>query len=282
TTVDSFGCQSTGDEVTVYVSGTALAVSPTVQQNQICQTDSTRLFANPSGGSGQYLTYSWTSEPQGFSSTHPSPWVKPIITTTYIVSVWDGFNNSQPASVKVTVKPIPIINLIPQGYQPILPNTIRACVYDSIILNAGNSGASYLWSNGSTTQTIKVGTSGIANEIQRHSVKVTNSQGCSMEANITIYFLFVDCTGVGINNIDNENVVLFPNPADHFVRLSFKTPGLFKQYTIFDFRGVSVLAGHIPQSEHEVGIEISSLKSGVYLVRVLSQQRIINIKLIVK
>ncbi len=281
TVTDAFGCQSAVDEVIIFITGVALSANPTAQKDIICLNDSTRLFTNPIGGSGQYQSYAWTSNPPGFTSNLASPWVKPSINTTYLVSIWDGYNQSQPKGVLVQVTPLPIINLIPPGYTQILPNTIRTCVFDSLTLNAGNPGATYLWSNGATTRTIKVGTAGIVNEIQRHSVKVTNSQGCFSESNITILFNFADCTGVGIVDIEGEKVVMFPNPAGHFIHLKFSFPGAFDQYIILDFRGATMLAGQILPGQQETMINIGSLRNGVYVVRLTSQQQTLNMKLIV-
>jgi photosystem II stability/assembly factor-like uncharacterized protein len=69
-------------------------LSLTVKANRtsICQGDTTRLFAIVTGGSKNY-TYSWGSNPLGFSSDKPNPVVKPFADTVlYYVTVYDGFN----------------------------------------------------------------------------------------------------------------------------------------------------------------------------------------------
>ncbi|MCY1636783.1 hypothetical protein, partial [Marinifilum sp. D737] len=59
----------------------------------------------------------------------------------------------------------------------------ETCAGGTIILDAGNAGASYLWSNGATTQSITVSTSG------NYSVVVTDSNGCSAtdDVNVTVH-----------------------------------------------------------------------------------------------
>jgi len=100
------GCISSSDSVTVYTTGPQLQVMPEAIPDTICIGDSVTLYANPSWGSGTY-TFSWTSNPPGFTSTVENPVVSPIVTTTYTVTVDDGFNT---ASGSVTVTIIPIAN----------------------------------------------------------------------------------------------------------------------------------------------------------------------------
>ena len=88
TVVDSNGCFSS-DTMTIYVEESNLAVDPTVEPEEICLGETAQLTANASGGSGAYI-YSWTSNPPGFTSNKANPVVSPVVTTTYIVEVYDG------------------------------------------------------------------------------------------------------------------------------------------------------------------------------------------------
>jgi hypothetical protein len=96
------GCVSFEDDVTVYNSGT-LSINPVAIPDTICIGDSSTLFPNVGGGSGIY-SYTWSSNPPGFSSTIQSPVVKPLVTTTYHLTVSDGFNTIA-GSASVTVVP---------------------------------------------------------------------------------------------------------------------------------------------------------------------------------
>jgi hypothetical protein len=57
---------------------------------------------------------------------------------------------------------------------------VSICEGDSVILSAGNTGATYLWSTGATTQSIIVKTAG------NYSVTVTNANGCVATDAVTI------------------------------------------------------------------------------------------------
>jgi len=105
TVTDGNGCTGS-DQVIVSLSGGP--VQAVIQNaNPICYGDSIQLYSNGSGGSGSY-TYSWSSDPTGFTSTLQNPFVHPDTTTTYIVTANDGWNNAYD-SVMVIVNPLPIL-----------------------------------------------------------------------------------------------------------------------------------------------------------------------------
>lgn len=70
---------------------------------------------------------------------------------TYWVKVSNGFC-ADADTMEVKFSTSPILNL---------PNEVALCKPDSVILNAGNPGCTYLWSTGATSQTIVVKTAGL-------------------------------------------------------------------------------------------------------------------------
>jgi gliding motility-associated-like protein len=82
----------------------------------------------------------------------------------YWVLVYNGNNCSTRDSMRIlNLFPKPVINF---GRDTVL------CEGSTLILNAGNTGSTYLWHNGSTTQTITVSTAGT------YWVRVTAAGGC--------------------------------------------------------------------------------------------------------
>lgn len=75
-------------------------------------------------------------------------------------------------TVVVTIAPLPVVNL---------GADINDCAGDTITLDAQNPGASYLWSDGSTLQTLEVTASGT------YSVTVTTPAHCTGSDNINIH-----------------------------------------------------------------------------------------------
>jgi hypothetical protein len=98
-------CQDV-DKVMVYVTGGPLNVGPIASPGEICFGDYSQLTANAGGGSELY-SYAWTSTPSGFSSDIQNPLVQPNVTTTYHVTVNDGYNTVQ-GQVVVTVDELPV------------------------------------------------------------------------------------------------------------------------------------------------------------------------------
>ncbi|MFZ4635298.1 MAG: gliding motility-associated C-terminal domain-containing protein, partial [Saprospiraceae bacterium] len=123
------------DLVTVSVQGSGPAVT-FPPDRQLCPGESTPLNSTPVLGA----TYTWTSQPAGFSSNLPSPTVSPTVTTTYFVTAVQGVCTETgsvtivPASATVNAKPDTAI-----------------CAGDELMLSAsvaGTTGGSFSWSPG--------------------------------------------------------------------------------------------------------------------------------------
>lgn len=80
-------------------------VNATATPTTVCPGSNVQLNAGASGGSGSY-TYTWTSNPLGFTSSIATPVVSPSITTIYNVDVFDGVNTVSD-QVNVTVNTLP-------------------------------------------------------------------------------------------------------------------------------------------------------------------------------
>lgn len=118
---------------------------------------------------------------------------------TYLVKVTlkykDQYENEQNITFDktITIHPKPSVNL---GPDKIL------CEGTSVTLDAGNPGASYLWSTGETTQTINVIKSG------SYSVTVTDYNNCSVSSSVIINFLNPFIKEVKVNKNTAEIVAI--------------------------------------------------------------------------
>ncbi|TND10553.1 MAG: hypothetical protein FD123_195 [Bacteroidetes bacterium] len=126
-----------------------------------------------------------------------------IVTTsgTVSVSVIDGFGCSSSDTISVTINSNPVVAF---------PGDVTQCG-GTVILDAQNSGASYLWNDSTTAQTLTVTSSGT------YYVTVTDSNGCSGSdtANVTINTVPVVIGTASATTVctDDANVSLAGTPA---------------------------------------------------------------------
>jgi len=104
---------SKSDTVYVYISGGPLTVNAEAQPTTICVGGQLSLNALVSGGSGSY-DFTWSSQPVGFTSQVANPTAYPTVSTTYTVSVDDGYN-VETSAVSVNVSPLPVVYLLSGG-----------------------------------------------------------------------------------------------------------------------------------------------------------------------
>ncbi|PXY01312.1 hypothetical protein DF185_11765, partial [Marinifilum breve] len=156
---DANGCSSTDDvNVTVHP-------NPTVDLGADQETCAGNTITLDAGNAG--ATYLWSN-----GSTTQTITVS--TSGNYSVVVTDANGCSSTDDVNVTVHPNPVVDL---GLDQ------ETCAGNTITLDAGNAGSTYLWSNGVTTQTIIVSTSG------NYSVVVTDANGCSTTDDVNVSIL---------------------------------------------------------------------------------------------
>lgn len=147
-----------------------------------------------------------------------------------------------------------------------LGEDISACMNHVINLDAGNEGASYLWSNGEVTQVIAVDTVGIDENFEKIvSVSVSNDY-CSTED--AILFSYEDCSGIGeITSIENLNV--YPNPNHGKFDISFNSVAIQDvEIKILNMLGAVVYQENLKleQGEKIHTIDVSDLSAQTYLL----------------
>ncbi|MEI6682753.1 MAG: hypothetical protein WCO44_09000 [Bacteroidota bacterium] len=249
-----------GATVAVEVTGGPLNVNPVATPSSICRGDTTRLHALAGGGNVGYYQYLWSSEPDGFSSANPDPLVQPVVNTTYSVTVTDQYN-SIIGSAMVSIYPEPQIYL---G-----PTDTTVCIYDTVMLDAGNPGSTFLWSNGSTQRRIRFGSTGIGYDTQKYSVEVVNQHGCKKNAEITVIFSFDVCVGIDDQEAAGQ-LKIFPNPAKGNIRIDASgIPGAVNGSLVTPI-GSTIRRFTMPAPVNglsSLNLDITALPPGVYLVR---------------
>jgi PKD repeat protein len=169
-------------------------------------------------------------------------------------------------SLSILVRNAPQVNL---G-----PDTI-VCLPDSMLLDAGNLGCTYLWSTGATTKTIWA-SAGTPGDIT-YSVEVKNHpENCTASDEIILSFLI--CSSVP--DRDGEDLVrISPNPSDGRFLVS---TGKYRnvEYQVVNSLGKLILAGVLPGEQASAAIDLSSYPSGLYLVTFRDRDRVFSSKLL--
>lgn len=270
TVTDGHGC-ITSDDVLVTIAGGPLMVHPMAVHSPLCKGESTVLHPLSEGGSGNY-SLTWTG-PGGFSTHENDPTVSPAATTTYHLVIGDGFTQNE-GDVTVVVNPLPYINLIPEGAHALSSDTIMACVFDTLTLNAANPNANYLWSNGAITPEIQSTTTGIAFDMLSYSVEVVNTlTGCENSASLTILYTYGECSyGIGENKDDAE-IVVYPNPGTGNFSCWLNLDQRNAAIEIFDTQGRRIRDLEINGSgKQHLEIDLTNEPDGVYFLRISADE----------
>jgi hypothetical protein len=150
------GCEATSDTLTVLVKSSPIAEITPSGETSICQGESITLAAT------DYIditSYEWSTGETGQSIVVDSA-------GDYFLTVTNELGCSAQSSITtVTVNPLPIAKITPNGDQSI-------CEGESVTLTADDAN-SYKWNTGDTSQSIVVNSEG------DYFVIVTNEFGCS-------------------------------------------------------------------------------------------------------
>ncbi|MGQ0829976.1 MAG: T9SS type A sorting domain-containing protein [Bacteroidota bacterium] len=166
-------------------------------------------------------------------------------------------------TINVTINPPPVVNL---GNDTIVIN--------SLVLNAGNPGATFAWSTGATTQMITVTATGT------YSVVVTDIYGCTATDKILVDVMI----GIKENITANFTVNVYPNPSnDKTFTLSFEAA----EKGNVEIQIINVL-GRIVYSEqlenfkgtYNKVISLQNLSKGIYFADVVRENKRSVVKII--
>ncbi|MDP2722875.1 MAG: T9SS type A sorting domain-containing protein, partial [Bacteroidales bacterium] len=154
------------------------------------------------------------------------------------------------------------------------------CGGGSITLDAGNQGSTYLWSNGATTQTIMVDSTGFGYGVLPVSVVVTTGYGCANSAEVSVEFK--DCTSIDEKEAISLNI--YPNPGNGIFNLELSS--LVNQKVaikIFNLNGALVYEeSDVTVSNTGIHrLNLSILSTGVYQLNVIGKHASVSDKLVI-
>jgi hypothetical protein len=247
------------DYMTVVITGNALNVNPVAEPDTICSGEPVHLYSLAGGGSGIYEYY-WTSNPAGLSDTAKNPVVQPLVTTTYSVSLTDGYTYVN-GSTSVVVNQTPLIALGADA---------TSCVFDTLTLDAGNPGSTYLWSNGTTLRTLRIYTTGIGFDMRTVSVTVTSPEGCTATDQRTITFDFAACNGID-DPVAESGFHIYPNPGSGVIHIDNDKNIGNCLLNITDIFGREIVKNQViifSDTDKTFNLNLESYPPGLYLIRI--------------
>ncbi|WP_179006928.1 T9SS type A sorting domain-containing protein [Winogradskyella forsetii] len=253
--------QEASDDVTVNVDPSPIVEIANGESVEILNGDFVTLSASGAN------TYEWNN-----GATQPNIAVSPSVTTTYEVR---GFIGDCYDEKQVTVNVL----------QPVLANAgedVLICLDETTTLTA-SGGDEYVWSTGETTQSIQVS----PQETTDYVVTVFNAMDFDeatvrVEVDLNCNEQIADPTGIP----KDFKLNVYPNPASDIVNIKYSGVLVVSDVHIYNVTGklvqrTKILNENISTSSTKQ-IDISSLQSGVYFVKLIGEEKDITEKLLVK
>jgi len=244
--------------------GLSVVVQTTLES--ICEGESAWLTVTVTGGSG-YYTYSWTSNPPGFTSSQPVVEVTPEVNTTYMVEVSDGtLTSSGEEYIMVFPEPEIILGdwpeeLCKQGGSPVQ-------------LMAYPEGGEF---SGGIVTPDGVFDPAIAPEgwnIITYSY--TSEQGCESSAQDSIY---VDnCTATDEAGADGSSILVYPNPATDVINIQADDD--ISSVRLINHFGQVMKTSGVHAAEHQLAV--TGLASGMYILIIDTSQGMVTRRILVQ
>ncbi|MEZ4958449.1 MAG: choice-of-anchor I family protein [Saprospiraceae bacterium] len=238
------GCDSI---VTLQLTVNPLPAVDLGDAQSICEGETATLDAGPG-----FASYEW-------STAETSQTIEVGLTGTFSVVVTDANGCSNSDEAMVTVNPLPTVDLGPD---------VTVVDPETAVLDAGAGFAGYLWSDGSTGQTLT------ATESGTYAVTVTDANGCTGADEVVVT---IEPNAIHEATLSGQ-LVLFPNPTSGWLNLAFSE---FEaaDYTIgfYDVTGRLLLSQNlvINAAAQNVRLNLNAFSKGTYLVKISSEKGVL-------
>lgn len=250
---------------------------------KFCIGDSSQLNVYPYGGSGTY-SYSWTSNPPGFTSTLQNPKVGPTITTMYYVEINDG--------TRTRIDSVPVIvqqrQVVFAGNDTLVNKFVASIALHGLAENYRIIG----WvttGDGTFTDASALITSYIPGAGDRASLAVDLKlvalpvSPCTGNVISTMHVTFDEFVGIGEQAGQGLTLTLLPNPARDQVNVTINgLTGHEVQLTLSDITGKTVLSETLSSVGKEMKhrLNLNALSKGIYIVRIKTDDQVKTERLI--
>ena len=149
------------------------------------------------------------------------------------------------------------------------------------MLKSNEVNATFQWIDCDLSVPISGATSAtyIAKKSGSYAVEITKN-GCSKSSDC----INVTLVGLNLGSLDQDRLLIYPNPARTSLYISFKDPVTsITEITILNQHGQNVLPDFkLVKSGMIERLDISSLDRGIYLIRIKSDHCVINRRLVIE
>jgi hypothetical protein len=241
----------------------------------LCQNSTPREYSTT--GQANATNFEWKLEPSNAGLLNAN-W-------TLCTVQWDSdFHGIASLSVKqltscgtsaystpltIQLNPLPIVNL---GADQIVPANA------SVVLDAGNPGATYLWNTGETTSSISVDSTGNGLGTSMFWVQVTNPASCLNSDTVFITF----STNIGIDEDVSSTIAAYPNPLDTKTWINIGPCDATVDYWLMNAQGECLQQNQALVRNHGFWLNLEPLPSGVYILKLQLDSSQLSLKLLVR
>lgn len=260
---DANNCASTSQPITVTVGVTPDQPSPSVQgESSICEGSAVEITYPIAAG----ISYSWENlgelVPGGDNGT-----LTVSEAGEYVLTATNSANCAASSiPVSISVNPLPTVSL------SLNPDTI--CTKGVTLTLAGGAPAGGNYSGDYVENGLF--TSPDFSESVTITYTYTDNNGCSNSADAILKV--VDC--VGLNDITDEFVAVYPNPALDFVTLQSSISLRTASIELLDASGRLVITTIDVLTDNTANIKLSNLAAGVYQVVVRNGDKVYTAKIV--
>ncbi|MCX6267766.1 MAG: lamin tail domain-containing protein [Bacteroidetes bacterium] len=200
---------------------------------------------------GEFSTYLWSTGSQQRTVTVDSAGVG-FNTKKVWCRVTDSYG-TQSDTIRITFSPNAVLNLGPDQ---------TVVVGEIVSLDAGQFDT-YVWSNGETTQTVKIDSSGVGYGTKKVYCTVTDIHGMQSD---TVRITFKPHEGIGQLQ-QGINFSIQPNPV---VNNQFTVTGnqTIASVEVISIVGQTVFSTAVVSHQKEVKVVLDEIPGGIYLVRI--------------
>lgn len=163
----------------------------------------------------------------------------------------------------------------------VLGNDTTICINHTILLDAGSgNGLIYLWSDGSTNQTLSIDGSILGTGVYSYSVTVTNANLC--EESKTLEITVDPCTG--LEETDNDLALnVYPNPSNGIINITSKANLGIMDIEIYSSMGKLIMKTEWNSNDSQTqNINLSKEPKGVYYLRFSNKNQVFTKRIVIQ